>query len=90
MKLILKGLSHEMNLAFDDMYRMVKVLGLNRRPSHFLNFCAGLTMLAAFGFLASYWSAGYGRFLQVSALASHWLADCANFTPMPKEHNKYS
>jgi hypothetical protein len=28
-----------------------------------------------------YWSAGFGTFLQVSALASYWLGDCANFTP---------
>ncbi len=34
-------------------------------------------------FLAFYWPAGFGRFLQVSALASHWLEDCANFTPTP-------
>jgi hypothetical protein len=27
------------------------------------------------GFLASYWSAAFGTFLQVSALASHWLDD---------------
>jgi hypothetical protein len=38
----------------------------------------GFRMLAACtvfspGFLASYWSAGFGTFLQVSALASHWL-----------------
>jgi hypothetical protein len=38
--------------------------------------CVGLIMLAACTvlrspFLASYWSAGFGRFLQVSALASH-------------------
>jgi hypothetical protein len=31
------------------------------------------------GFLASYWSAGLGTFLQVSALASYWLEVCANF-----------
>jgi hypothetical protein len=42
------------------------------------------------GFLASYWSAGFGRFLQVSALAFHWQADCENFTPTPEEYNKYS
>jgi hypothetical protein len=30
-----------------------------------------------------------GRFLQVSAYASHWLEDCANFTPTPEEHNQY-
>ncbi len=40
-------------------------------------------------FLASYWSAGFGRFLQVSALSSDWLADCANFTLTPGENNKY-
>ncbi len=33
---------------------------------------------------------GFGRFLQVSALASHWLDDCANFTPMPEENDHYS
>jgi hypothetical protein len=41
-------------------------------------------------FLASYWSAGFGTFLQVSALAYHWLDDCANFTPTPEENNQYS
>ncbi len=25
------------------------------------------------GFFASYWSAGFGRFLQASGFASHWL-----------------
>jgi hypothetical protein len=42
------------------------------------------------GFLASYWSKGFGRFLQVSALASHWLEDCANFTLTPEENYQYS
>jgi hypothetical protein len=42
--------------------------------SRLVRVCVGLTMLAA-----SYWPAGFGRFLQVSALSSHWLADCANF-----------
>jgi hypothetical protein len=42
------------------------------------------------GFLASYWSAGFGRFLQVSAHASHWLDDCANFTPKLEGNNQYS
>jgi hypothetical protein len=46
---------------------------------------AGLIM-----FLVSYWSAGYGTFLQVSALASQWLEDCANLTPTPEEENQYS
>jgi hypothetical protein len=40
--------------------------------------------------LIGHWSAGFGRFLQVSALASHWLEDCANFTPTPEENNNYS
>ncbi len=31
------------------------------------------------GFLTPYWSAAFGTFLKVSALASHWLEDCANF-----------
>jgi hypothetical protein len=46
--------------------------------------------LAWLTFLAFYWSAGFRRFLQVSALASHWLEDCANFTPTPSENDKYS
>ncbi len=41
-------------------------------------------------FLASYWSTGFGTFLLVSAFASHWLEDCANFTPTPEENNQYS
>ncbi len=35
------------------------------------------------GFLVFNWSARFGTFLQVSALASHWMEDCANFTPTP-------
>jgi hypothetical protein len=42
------------------------------------------------GFLVSYWLAELGTFLQVSALASHWLEDCANFTPTPEENEQYS
>jgi hypothetical protein len=42
------------------------------------------------GFLASYLSAGFGAYLQVSALASHWLEDCANFTPTPEKNDQYS
>jgi hypothetical protein len=45
-----------------------------------MSVCIGLRMLAARvlnqSFLASYWSAGLGRFFQVSALAFHWRADC--------------
>jgi hypothetical protein len=42
------------------------------------------------GFLASYWSAEFVRFLQVSALSSHWLEDCVNFMPTPEENDQYS
>jgi hypothetical protein len=42
------------------------------------------------GFLASHWSAGFGRFLQVSVLASHYLEDGVNFTPTLEENNQYS
>jgi hypothetical protein len=42
------------------------------------------------GVTAFKWSAGFGRFLQVSALASHWLEDCANFTPTQEEMTKIS
>jgi hypothetical protein len=31
-----------------------------------------------------------GTFLQVSALASHWLDDCANCMPAAEENDKYS
>jgi hypothetical protein len=41
------------------------------------------------GFFASYWSAGFGIFLQVSALASHWLEYCENFTPTPEKNEQY-
>jgi hypothetical protein len=40
------------------------------------------------GFLASYWSAGFRTFLQVSALFSHWLEDWENFTPTQEEKKK--
>ncbi len=42
------------------------------------------------GFLAFYWSAGFGKFLQVLTLASHWLEDCENFSPTPEENDRYS
>ena len=42
------------------------------------------------GFLAFNWSAGFGTFLQVSALASNWLEDCANITPKQEENDQYS
>ncbi len=32
----------------------------------------------------------FGTFLQVLALASHWLEDCANCTPMAQENDQYS
>jgi hypothetical protein len=33
---------------------------------------------------------GFGTILQVSALASHWLEDCANFTPTPEVNDQNS
>jgi hypothetical protein len=30
---------------------------------------------------------GFGTFLQVLAVASHWLEDCANYTSMPEEND---
>jgi len=44
-------------------------------------------MLAA---LASYWSAGFGTFLQALALASHWLEDFASYMPTQVENYEYS
>jgi hypothetical protein len=35
-------------------------------------------------------SAVFGPSLQASALASHWLDDCANFMPKPEENSQYS
>jgi hypothetical protein len=32
---------------------------------------------------------GFGKFLQVSGLASHWLDNCANFPPTLEEMNQY-
>jgi hypothetical protein len=32
----------------------------------------------------------FGRFLLASALASHWLEDCANFMATLEENEKYS
>jgi hypothetical protein len=76
------------------------VLSLNRGRGKFLNFlcapmisrlmrvCVGRVLSP--GFLAFNWSAGFGPFLQVSALASHWLEDCANFTPTQEENDQYS
>ncbi len=40
----LKELSHEMDLAFDDMYVWL-VLGLNRGMGHFLHFFGALSIL---------------------------------------------
>jgi hypothetical protein len=61
--------------------------------SRLMGVYVGLIMLTGVlspGFLAFYWSAGFGTFLQVSALASHWLEDCTNFTPTPGENDQYS
>jgi hypothetical protein len=41
-------------------------------------------------FLISYWSAGFGTFLQVLALAPHWLENFAYFTPTPEKNDQYS
>ncbi len=47
--------------------------------------CVGLIML---GFLAAYWSVEFKTILQVLAFASHWLEDCANFTPTPEANDQ--
>ncbi len=41
----LKGLSHEGDLAFDDMYIVRLVLGQNRGWGHFFNFLSALIIL---------------------------------------------
>jgi hypothetical protein len=66
---------------------------INNAKSVFLAVYLGLTMLVACtqpGFLTSYWSARFWTFLQVSALTSHWLEDCANCKPTPEENYKFS
>jgi hypothetical protein len=55
---------------------------------HWLSNVSGVCVLSP-GFLASYWSALFGTFLQVSAGASRWLEDWANFTPTPEENDQY-
>ncbi len=95
------GLSHELDLDFDDMNGQCQAyLG---DGGNFLNFLGapmiyqfmyvGLIILQCVlnpGFLASYWSAGFGTFLQVSANGSLWLEDCAKYAPTPEENDKYS
>jgi hypothetical protein len=51
-----------------------------------LNNVSGVSVLRP-GFPAFYWSAGFGTFLQVPGPASHWLENCANFTPSPETTN---
>ncbi len=43
-----------------------------------------MASVGAFVF-GSYWSAGFGTFLQAQALASHWLDDFADGTPKTGE-----
>jgi hypothetical protein len=45
--------------------------------SRLMRVYVGLIMLVQVSF-ASYWSAGFGTFLQVSAVVSHWLEDTTN------------
>jgi hypothetical protein len=89
-----------MDLAFDDMYWLVLDLNRGQghflnflspqmiytAKSAFLAVNASFRWLRVLspGFLTSYWSAGFGTFPQVSALASHWLEDCENFMPTPE------
>jgi hypothetical protein len=47
-------------------------------------------LLLALAFLAFNWSAGFGAFLQVSALASHWLDDCVIFMPTLEKSTNHS
>jgi hypothetical protein len=44
-KEVLKGLSHEMDWAFIDMYGYWLVLGLNWGGGHYLNFLVGQMIL---------------------------------------------
>jgi hypothetical protein len=46
-----------------------------------------ITQKVYFSQFASYWSAGFGAFLQLSALSSHLLEDCANIPPTPEEND---
>ncbi len=54
-----------------------------------LNNVSGVYLVQVFLLLIGQ-HAGIGTFLQISALASHWLEDWANCTPTPEEIDKYS
>jgi len=41
------------------------------------------------GFLASYWSARFWDISSGIGPASHWLEDCADFTPTLEGNNQY-
>ncbi len=56
----------------------------------FMRVFVGLMFVACPGLLDFYWSAGFGTFLEVSALASHLLEDCVNFMSMPEKNDQYS
>jgi hypothetical protein len=50
--------------------------------SHLIRDYVGVYLVQ--GSFAFNWSAGLGTFLQVLALASHWLKDCAKFSSTPE------
>jgi hypothetical protein len=58
--------------------------------SRLMRVCIGLSGLHLIQVLCFIWSEGFGRFLHVSVLASHWLEDCANFTLTPDETKQES
>jgi hypothetical protein len=41
-------------------------------------------------FPCSYWSAGFGTFLQAQTLASHWLEDFASCVQMTVDNYQYN
>jgi hypothetical protein len=77
--------------------QLLNILGdpmiLKRKKVYFsrlMRACVDLIMLPSPGFLASYWSAGFGAFLQVSIPASSWLENCAYCLPTAEENDLYS
>ncbi len=93
-----------MDLAFEDMHGSVLGLVFKFLwcSNDFIIYNAKTVFLASLRWLtkvrdvylvqassAFYWSAGFGTFLRVSALASHWLKDCENNKPTPEENDQY-
>ncbi len=93
-----------MDLAFDDMWSVLGLhrggglfLNFKNAPIIYNAKCVFLVVDASLLGLIMLLACTESRFpcllfigQQVSALTSHWLEDCANFTPTPEENEQYS